>query len=218
MKPSIDGAQQQSACDFTIEVVGDGMAAAAPDQAIITLGAMTEGRDVQPAQQENTKITSAIIEALTELGIPRERMQTKTYGIEPQYDYEDGKQIFRGYKVTHLLQITWDGVDGAGSVIDAAVAQGANAVTEISFAVSESEQYEEQALELAVRNAQEKAASIAGTLGVSLSAVPCRVQEIAHAEEPIRFKAAMAMGGPSTTIEPGQLTFRGSVRVWYLFA
>lgn len=218
MMQSGDSKQGNSACDFTIEVAGEGTAAAKPDQTLITLGVVTEGKDAQSAQSENAKTTTAIIEALVGLGIPRKRVQTRSYGIEPQYDYEDGKQVFRGYKVTHLLQVTLDGTDQAGAFIDAAVQQGANTVTDIVFISSQAEEYQRQALSQAVRIAQEKAASIVGTLGVSLSAVPCRVQEIAYEAEPIRFKAAMAMDGSQTPIEPGQLTFRAAVRIWYLYA
>ncbi|MCR2803596.1 SIMPL domain-containing protein [Paenibacillus soyae] len=206
-------------CDFTIEVIGEGMAVAAPDRTHITLGVVTEGKDVQPAQKENAEKIEAIIAALERLGVPRENIQTKTYSIEPQYDYADGVQTFRGYKVTHLLGITLDGVAGAGAVIDAAVAQGANAITDIVFLSSESAKFEALALREAVRSAQEKAAAIAGALGVSLSAIPCKVQELGQEAAPIRFKtAALSMADSQTPIEPGQLTFRAAVRVWYVFA
>lgn len=206
-------------CDFTIEVVGEGMATAAPDRTLITLGVVTEGKEVQPAQKENADKIDAIIAALVQLGVPREHIQTKTYSVEPQYDYVDGVQTFRGYKVTHLLGITLDGVAGAGAVIDTAVVHGANAITDIVFLSSESAKYESAALQEAVRNAQMKAAAVAASLGVSLSAIPCKVQELGQEGTPIRFKtAALSMADSQTPIEPGQLTFRAAVRVWYVFA
>lgn len=208
---------EQNVCDFTIEVIGEGMAVASPDRALITLGAVTEGKEVAPVQAENAKTINAIIEALTELGLPREHIQTKTYSIEPQYDYEEGKQVFREYKATHLLQITLEGVEDAGTVLDTATAHGANLIAEVAFASSESEARQAEALALAVRHAQQKAAGIAASLGVSLSAVPCKVQEAGSEGEPVRFKTMMASDA-STTIEPGQLTFKAAVRLWYIFA
>ncbi|REK71385.1 SIMPL domain-containing protein [Paenibacillus paeoniae] len=208
----------ENSCDFTIEVVGEGHVSAAPDRTLITLGAATENKDVQPAQSENAEISTAIIEALTGLGIPRSHIQTKSYTVEPQYDYEDGKQVFRNYKVTHLLLITLDGIAAAGKVIDTAVTSGANLVVDISFASSESEKHEAEALALAVQDAQAKAASIAAALGVSISAVPCKVQQIVRDSESVRYKSALMASDASTPIEPGQLTFKAAVRVWYLFA
>ncbi|GKU76335.1 hypothetical protein L3i20_v207320 [Paenibacillus sp. L3-i20] len=211
-------ASSESTCDLKIEVVGEGTVAVAPDRTLITLGAITEGKVVQPIQSENGAIITAIIEAVTALGVPREQIQTITYDIEPQYDYETGRQVFRGYKVTHLLQIHLNDVEGTGAVIDAAVAKGANSITNISFASSEAKAAEQQALQLAVQSAAMKAKSIADTLGVALSAIPCGVRELSHGAEPVLFKGAMMADSAATPIEPGQLTFRASVRVWYLFA
>lgn len=210
--------EEKDSCDFTIEVSGEGMTTAAPDRTIITLGVVTEGKEVAPVQRENAAAIQSIIEALTELGLPRSNVQTKSYSIEPQYDYEDGKQVFRGYKATHLLQISLDGVEHAGTVLDTATAHGANLISEVAFASSEAERHQAEALAQAVRRAQQKAASIAAALGVSLSAVPCKVQEVGGEGEPIRFKAMMAASDSSTQIEPGQLTFKAAVRLWYLFA
>lgn len=204
------------ACDFTIEVTGEGAVPAAPNRTLITLGVVTEGKEVQPAQSDNAEKMNAVIGALLKLGIPRESIRTKTFSIEPQYDFEDGRQVFRGYKVTHLLEVALGGVDGAGNVVDTATALGANAVTELAFRSSEAARYEAEALQAAVRSAQAKAAGIAASLGVSLSAVPSRVQEISPDSGPVLFKAA-AMSAP-TPIAPGQLTFKAAVRAWYMFA
>jgi len=211
------GAEKDS-CDFTIEASGEGMTSAAPDRTIITLGVVTEGKEVVPVQRENAAAISSIIEALMGLGLPRSNVQTKSYSIDPQYDYEDGKQVFRGYKATHLLQISLDGVENAGTVLDTAAAHGANLISEVAFASSEAEKHQAEALAQAVRRAQQKAAGIAAALGVSLSAVPCKVQEIGGEGEPIRFKTMMAASDGHTQIEPGQLTFKAAVRLWYLFA
>ncbi|WP_162848573.1 SIMPL domain-containing protein [Paenibacillus nanensis] len=215
MIPELNG-KSGGTCDFTIEVTGTGEVTAAPNRTLITLGAVTEGKEVLPAQNENAEKMNAVIDALVGLGIPRENIRTESFSIEPQYDYVDGRQVFRGYKVTHLLEVALSGVDGAGTVIDTATAHGANTVTDITFLSSEAAAFAAQALQAAVRSAQTKAAGIAAALGVSLSAVPCKVEEISPDNGPILFKAA-AMSA-TTPIAPGQLTFKAAVRAWYLFA
>lgn len=67
----------------------------------------------------------------------------------------DGKQIFRGYKITHLLQITTDHVAQTGNLVDTAVSNGANNVTSIQFTIAHPEFYENQALSLAIQNARQ---------------------------------------------------------------
>src|SRR5690606_20881763 len=84
-------------------------------------------------QKENTNATTNIVEALLQLGIPKENIQTTQYSIDIQYDFEDGKQIFRGYKVTHLLQVTVENIEQTGLIVDTAVNNGANTVSNIQF-------------------------------------------------------------------------------------
>ncbi|MNZ84971.1 26 kDa periplasmic immunogenic protein precursor [compost metagenome] len=162
---------------------------------------------------------AAIIEALEHSGVAHENIKTTQFLIEPQYDFIDGKQVFRGYRVTHLLQVTLNNVTGAGQLIDTAVANGANMVTSIEFNSSEAAKARQEALVAAVRDAEAKATTIARALGVSLSAIPCKVEEAAQpGVEPVFFKtAAMPQESTTSPIEPGQLTFRAAVRVWYMY-
>ena len=210
---------KEHSCDFTLEVLGEGAVTAVPDRTLITLGTVREGGELELVQSENAAKMSAVIEALERSGIARDSIKTTQFLIEPQYDYIDGKQEFRGYKVTHLLQVTLDNITEAGRLIDKAVAKGANAVTSIEFDSSEAAKAQQEALIAAVRDAEAKAAAIAQALGVSLSAVPCKVEEVTRPESrPVFFKtAAMPLESASSPIEPGQLTFRAAARIWYMY-
>lgn len=206
----------QHKCLPTIEVLGEGTVAAAPDRALVVLGAVTEGSVLQSVQSENAETVTNIINSLLQINIPREHIQTNDFRIEIQYDYVDGKQIFKGYQVTHLLQITIDKVDQTGIVVDTAVSHGANTVSSIRFSILQRERYENQALALAIRNAQQKALTIANTLGVSIFAVPSKVQEQARSTGPIPFKASFLAESAVTPIESGELTVYAAVQVTYL--
>ena len=210
---------KEHSCDFTLEVWGEGVVTAAPNRTLITLGTVSEGAELKSVQTDNATKVAAIIEALEQSGIARENIKTIQFLIEPQYDYIDGKQEFRGYKVTHLLQVTLDNVTDAGRIIDTAVANGANMVTSIEFNSSEAAKVRQEALIAAVRDAEAKASTIARALGVSLSAIPCKVEEVAQpGAEPMLFKAsAMLPESVTSPIEPGQLTFRAAVRIWYMY-
>ncbi|OBZ13135.1 SIMPL domain-containing protein [Bacillus sp. FJAT-26390] len=200
----------------TIDVIGEATTAAAPDRALIILGAMTEGTVLQSVQSDNAQISTDIIHSLEQLNIPRDQIQTNDYRIEMQYDFPDGQQVFKGYKVTHLLQITVDQVDQTGIVVDTAVSHGANIVSSIQFSLQHKEQHENQALSLAVQNARLKAVAIANTLGVSIAPVPSKVQELSPSSVPVPLQRAFAAEAAVTPIEPGQLTINAAVRVWYL--
>ncbi|NEW04748.1 SIMPL domain-containing protein [Paenibacillus sp. SYP-B3998] len=202
----------------TIEVLGEGATTVTPNQAVIVLGAITEGSVLPSTQSDNAKIITNVINSLLHLNIPREKIQTYDYDIQTQYDYQEGKQIFRGYKVTHLLQITNEVVEQTGIIVDAAVAQGANHITSISFTTSHPEFHKNAALSHAIQNAYQKAMTIAAAMGVTLLTVPSRVQEVFGAAEPTPYAASLSLKSAVTPIQTGQLTIQAKVRVWYLFA
>ncbi|MFD0959748.1 SIMPL domain-containing protein [Paenibacillus chungangensis] len=202
---------------FTIEVTGEGMASAAPDRAVIELGTVTEGESLKELQEKNDAAIATIQQGLQAQQIPQDQIQTVTYSVQPQYDYSNGQQIFKGYKVTHLLRITIDDLEQIGRIIDEAVTNGANSVSGITFVNRDIEQVQQNALAAAMKNAEAKAITIAESQGLSLSSIPCQIQELTDAAPPAVFKASMAMeGGPS--IQPGQLTYNAAVRVWYVYA
>lgn len=203
----------------TIEVMGEGTATAAPDRAVIVLGVVTDGPHLQTIQTENASAIRNIIDSLMRLNIPKDQIQTSDYRVEVIHDYEDGKQTFRGYRVTHLLQITTDQVEQTGTIVDTAVSNGANTVSSIQFTLAHPERYENQALSLAVQNARQKALTIAASLGVKLATVPSKVQETSRAPVPVPYMATakFAASTVESPIQPGQLTIKAQVRVWYLF-
>lgn len=202
----------------TIEVIGEGTATAPADRAIIVLGVVTEGTELQAVQAENATAATAVIEALLGLGIPREKLQTQDYRIDTMYDFIDGKQVFRGYQVTNMLQVTVDQVAQTGAVVDAAVASGANSVSSIRLTTSRPELYEHQALSNAVRDAAQRAITVAQTLGVVISKVPLEVQQLPRESGPVpMFKtASFAADSVVTPIEAGTLTVNSSVRATYV--
>ena len=89
----------------TLQVSGSETLQAAPDQATITLGVITEDQDPQQAQQANSQSISQVITALQSIGISDEQLKTSEYRIDPQYDYIDGKEMFKNYKVHYIIQV-----------------------------------------------------------------------------------------------------------------
>ena len=109
-----------------IKVNGDGEIAVQPDTATVNLGVVTESKELMEAQQQNSIIANKVINSLIALGIDKNQIQTIEYRIEPNYDYSSGEQIFRGYKITHILQVKIDDLSIIGKVVDTAVENGAN--------------------------------------------------------------------------------------------
>lgn len=192
----------------TLKVFGEATVMAKPDQAVVILGVITENENLQTAQSTNSQAINNVIQAIRNSGVPQEAIQTTDYHIDLNYDFQNGVQTFRGYRVTHLLSVRISNIEKVGEIVDVAVDNGANTVRNIQMSLANPQQLYNEALTLAIQNAQEKALSIAQTLGVSINTIPINVKEITNLspEPPRPFVLGVSTEKISSTpIEPGQL-------------
>ncbi|WP_178140747.1 SIMPL domain-containing protein [Clostridium amylolyticum] len=199
-----------------ITVVGSGTVPVIPDTAIINIGVVTEGSNLQEVQQENAATTTKVVNSLLSFNIPRENIQTSFYNIEPRYDYKDGTQIFRGYRVTNMLTVKVKSLNDIGAIIDSTVKSGANRIDNITFTVENPSAFYNEALRLAVKNAENKALTIANTLMVQLIKTPIKVTE----ESPVVpiNEYSMIKASAETPVLPGQITITAKITAIYEYA
>lgn len=189
-------------------VTGGGSITAIPDIAVIRLGTMTTGDMLSNVQEDNARISQMILEGLRQLGITD--IKTYQYNVDKLYEYENGTRIDRGYFVRNIFEIRTDMLDMAGSIIDTAVSLGANLVELISFEVSKIDQYYLEALNLALKNATDKAKSISNELGAMLNPLPKSIVENSGQPVPIA-RTFYGEGQITTPIEPGTTQIEASV-------
>lgn len=202
--------------EHTLKVSGSDTLSAAPDQATITLGVITEDKDPQKAQQANSQAIANVIASLKSAGIPEEQLKTSDYRIDPQYDYIDGKELFKNYKVQHIIQAQTTDIEKIGSIIDTAVRSWRQFNHQHPLFI-QSRRYYNQALSLALKNAYEKALSMARTLGISLNPVPNKVEELSETATPMLYQTSTFSKMATTPIQPGELNITASVRVEYTY-
>ncbi|KHE71532.1 SIMPL domain-containing protein [Halobacillus sp. BBL2006] len=202
-----------------ITVNGMGKVAARPNAATLKFGVETNDPELQVAQQSNANIISQITQALIQAGVPEHNIQTADYYIFPEYDYVDGKQQFRGYKVTHILSVTVEDISQTGAIIDLAVAQGANRVSNIEFTLKNPEKYYQEALRIALGQALAHAQTIANTMQLNLDQTPVRIIERGISNvSPVRpTPKAEMMGAAATPIEPGEQEITAKVEAQFQY-
>ncbi len=194
----------------TMILTGHGEIATAPDTVIIRLGIQTTGENLSQIQAENARISQSIIQVLQRMGITD--IKTHQYSIDKVYDYEDGRQIDRGFSVRNILEIRTNDLETVGNIIDASVNAGANIVDLISFDVSGREYYYQQALNMAILNAIQKAQSITMNLGLSSTAVPVKIVENTVMPFPVQREFAAV-----TPIMPGTVNIEANVTVDFVY-
>ncbi|WP_034868173.1 SIMPL domain-containing protein [Clostridium lundense] len=193
-----------------IKVNGIGVVKTQPNIAIISLGVVTENKNLEVAQGENAEISTKVINGLKDMGIPNKDISTKNYTIEPQYDYVEGKQIFRGYKVTNILNVTIRDINRVGEIIDTSVKNGVNVIDNIKFTIDNMSTYYSKALNLAVKDAMRKAVEIGNTLKVNVNEIPTSIVEESY-EEIIPQATMVKMYSSSTPIMPGEINITAKI-------
>jgi uncharacterized protein len=203
----------------TLRVSGEGKLAVQPDQANIKLGVLTEDQELQKAQEQNADAISSVKKALNAIGITDKQIQTSDFTIFPQYDFVDGKQIFRGYRVEHILGITVDDIENTGLVVDTAVDNGANTVRGIHFEAENQSELYQQALSLAVMDAYKKAETIASALRVQLISTPVAVAEgTLGIEQPVSLQSStFVKSAVSTPIQPGTIEIESRITAEFIY-
>ncbi|MGX1432457.1 uncharacterized protein ACUXCC_000848 [Cytobacillus horneckiae] len=184
-----------------------------PDTATIQLGLITEDEQLSQAQQENAEKMNLVIQSLLQAGIPRSAIQTSTFNIHPRYEFEDGKQIFKGYRVTNDVTVKLKNLEQTGQVIALALQNGANTVSNLQFSISNEEEWYQKALSAAIQNAILKANTIADTLNVNVDSIPVKVIEEQNRFNPVVRTFATAEAAALPPIEPGEITIEAAVAV-----
>jgi len=157
----------------TVTVVGRGKVSYQPDMAVVTLGVQVE--NIAKAEEALNKLndaTNKIISAIKVLGIPEEDIKTQTYSLVPHYEYkvENQSSAISGYDANQQLVIKVKGIDKdpglSGRVITEAGRAGSNQVVGVSFDISNPEELKQRARIAAIKDANEKSASLAKAAGI----------------------------------------------------
>jgi uncharacterized protein len=172
--PTVEATQQPQAatCDSTrsVQVSGVAVVNVTPDRALVKLGVQSNGRSAKEAQAKNSATINQVTRALKALGIESKDIATDWYTIEPLYEDYDSLHI-KGYRIYNIIEITMRDVSKANDAIVAAFQAGANQVVDVEFYTSDLRKYRDQAREMAMKAAQEKADALARTAGSGVNCV-----------------------------------------------
>ncbi len=151
-----------------LEVHGQAQISVVPDTVSLRLGANIDHKDEKEAYSRANAIMNGVLEALRALGVPENQMKTGALNITRQYDYSKSPYVLRGYTANVSLTVTLHDFEQINTVIDTAVAKGANDVGGMQFSYADESAVYRQALCEAIQAARAKAEAMAGAAGVSL--------------------------------------------------
>ena len=208
--------QKEEAPVRSITVSGTGSVSVKPDMVSMKFIVKSTGWNCPQAAERNAINTTNTINAIKETGIPESDISTYDYSIT-----QDNSHAYAGeYTVRNTIAVVIRNIDLTGKVIDAAVKNntGANGITSFEYLVSDKATALREARTLAIKNAQDAAALLAGASG-------CKVENVLEIREDytssgrsndMMFKAASMNGGSTPTpIVEGNITITSNVTVKY---
>lgn len=154
----------------SVQVSGTAVVNVVPDRVLIQLGVQSNGVTPQAVESANSITINKVIGALKAQGIEEKDIVTDWYVIEPIYDDYSSLYI-KGYRINNIVAITLRDISKVNQVIIAALNAGSNQVVNVEFYLSDLRKYRDQARELAMVAAQEKAQDLASAAGAETGCV-----------------------------------------------
>ena len=206
LRPEGAGAQDPAPTRDTVSVTGTGVVDAVPDRAQISAGVETRAPTAKAALAANGSAMRRVLDALRAGG--GADVTTLTVSLSPAYD-PNGQP--NGFVASNIASADTT-LDGAGALIDAAVAAGATTVEGPSLRRSDADALYGQALAKAVGDAERRAEVLAKAAGRELGAVTA-ISESGAVPVPIAARAAAP--ADSTPVVSGAQETTASVSVTY---
>lgn len=205
-----------------IVVSGEGDVAIAPDLAIVSMSVAETRKTAREALDVANGAMAAVIDALKKDGVAARDLQTSGLSIQAQYSYpqnEDGTPrppVLTGYMVSNTLTIRIRDVAKVGAMIDQAVTSGVNQGGDIRFTNDDPAKAIASARTEAVKNAVEKAKTLADAAGVKLGRI-LEISEASTAPEPRPLMSARMTkeAADAVPVEAGENSYSVNVNVTF---
>ena len=206
-------AQAAERIDKLVTVSGEGSASAVPDNAVIRLGVSSQGKTARAASDANAKEMTVVLAAIKGSGVADRDIQTTSLSLQPQYEpNKTGAPRLIGFQANNQVTVKIRDIANLPTVLDRAIAAGANEMSGIEFVVSEQTKLLDKARAAAIADAHRKAELYANAAGMKVGRV-MSISEEGAAPQPRPYQAMRA--GAAAPIAPGEQMLRAVVTVSY---
>jgi hypothetical protein len=192
---------------------------AAPDQATVSLGVVTEGDTAEAAMRANATRMTALMQALRRAGVAERDIQTSQLSVNPQYVYVENEQPrIQGYVAQNTVNATVRDLARLGRTLDAAVSAGGNTLNGVSFGLQDPDAAEDAARRDAMREALERARLYADASGLRVGRILSISEGGGYMPPPMPMMAQareFAMDSAPTPVSPGELMTQVSLSVMF---
>ena len=206
----------------TISVNGEGKVEAKPDIGQFSFSVMAEATSAADAQQQSATNINAIMAYLKSAGIAETDIKTQDYNLSPKYAYDrtvcpvgtycppsDPKVV--GYTVSQTIVVKVRKLDQAGDLITGVGQKGATNISDLSFTIDDPTTLQAEARTKAIADAQQKAAALAGQLGMQLGKLTSFSAANGPTPGPIMYAAKSDAMGSGAAVSPSMPTGQSEI-------
>lgn len=203
--------------DFAhISTTGYGEVSATPDIATFSVKVVESTMTAEQAKKNVDKVVKSFLQQLKSSGVKSEEINSSNLYLVPQYHYpKSGKPELVGYKASRKVTVQVNDLANLNQYLDVALSNGINQVDNIQLKVRDKEKYQQQARLAAIKDANNKAASLADGFDVELEDI-WRIDYHAQPSQPVMMRSmAMDAKTESNGYQDASIVIRDRVEVVY---
>ncbi|HMG03734.1 MAG TPA: SIMPL domain-containing protein [Edaphobacter sp.] len=190
----------------TIAITATDKVTAIADQATLHIGFIAYGPDSNTAYATGSRLSNAIVKALTDAGVPKETIQSENQQIAPVQNYQVDK-LTEAQKAQRQFQVqqSWTvktQADAAAKTLDLAVKAGANQSGQIEWGFKDENAPEAEAAAKALKRARAQAEQMASSLSAKLGALLYASNEVQPSGPRPMFRAMAAAPAAMDKVQP----------------
>ncbi|ELN8034242.1 oxidative stress defense protein [Salmonella enterica] len=134
---------------------------AVPDIATLAIEVNVAAKDAVTAKKQADERVAQYLSFLEQNQIAKKDISAANLRTQPDYDYQNGKSILKGYRAVRTVEVTLRQLDKLNSLLDGALKAGLNEIRSVSLGVAQPDAYKDKARKAAIDDAIHQAQALA---------------------------------------------------------
>lgn len=144
---------------------------AVPDIATLAIEVNVAAKDAATAKKQADERVAQYLSFLKQNQIAKKDISAANLRTQPDYDYQNGKSILKGYRAVRTVEVTLRQLDKLNSLLDGALKAGLNEIRSVSLGVAQPDAYKDKARKAAIDDAIHHAQALAAGFNSKLGPV-----------------------------------------------
>jgi len=219
MLAGLAAAEEKSPSRY-VRVTGTSEVKVVPDRAVVGIGVEKRDPSATAAKHAEDAAARRLLAALRAHHIDDKDIQTTYLSLQQQSSYVNKKRVYF-FVASQSLTVTVRDISQLDALLEILVQAGGNQINSVVYETSELRKYRDQARDLAVKAAREKAQALARALGQDIGRAQIieEVPELAYyynsagLMQNSSYPEASVSRGAGPSLAPGQTSITASVTV-----